>query len=56
MARVLKHGGRVVNGELFGDPHWVSPGAVEQSAGAAGLKRHQRLGPAGGYFGRHEST
>ena len=24
MARVLKPAGRVVNGELFGDPHWVA--------------------------------
>lgn len=54
MARVLRPGGRVLNGELFGDPHWVSPGAAERGAAAAGLTRHRRLGRAAGYFGRHE--
>ena len=54
MARVLKPGGRVVNGELFGDPHWVSPGTAERGATAAGLGRHRRIGPPAGYFGRHE--
>ena len=54
MARVLKPAGRVVNGELFGDPHWVSPGATEQRATAAGLASHRRLGPSAGYFDRHE--
>jgi len=56
MARVLKPAGRVVNGELFGDPHWVSPRAAEQRAGAAGLSSHRRLGPSAGYFDRHERT
>ena len=54
MARVLKPAGRIVNGELFGDPHWVSPGAAQQGAHAAGLEQHRRLGPAAGYFARHE--
>lgn len=54
MARVLKPAGRAVNGELFGDPHWVSPNAAEQRATAAGLVRHRRLGSAAGYFGRYE--
>jgi ubiquinone/menaquinone biosynthesis C-methylase UbiE len=54
MARVLKPAGRIVNGELFGDPHWVSPRAAEQRATAAGLPSHRRLGPPAGYFGRHE--
>ena len=56
MARVLKPAGRIVNGELFGDPHWVSPGAAEQRATAAGLPSHRRLGRSAGYFGRHERT
>jgi ubiquinone/menaquinone biosynthesis C-methylase UbiE len=38
LRRVLKPGGRVVVGELFGDPHWVSPGAVRQRAEEAGLR------------------
>ena len=54
MARVLKRAGRVVNGELFGDPHWVSPKSAEQSAGGAGLQSHRRLGSPVGYFSRHE--
>ena len=54
MARVLKPAGRIVNGELFGDPHWVSPRAAEQRATAAGLASHRRLGSGAGYFGRHE--
>jgi protein-L-isoaspartate O-methyltransferase len=54
MARVLAPGGRVVNGELFGDPHWVSPARSERDAAAAGLPSHRRLGPPLGYFARHE--
>jgi ubiquinone/menaquinone biosynthesis C-methylase UbiE len=53
MARVLKPGGRVVNGELFGDPHWVSPGRAERGAASAGLGSHRRLGLRAGYFGGH---
>ncbi len=54
MARVLTPAGRIVNGELLGDPHWVSPRAAEQRASAAGLGRHRRLGSRAGYFDRHE--
>ena len=56
MARVLKPAGRIVNGELFGDPHWVSPGSAERRATAAGLGRHRRVGSWAGYFGRHERS
>jgi 2-keto-4-pentenoate hydratase/2-oxohepta-3-ene-1,7-dioic acid hydratase in catechol pathway/SAM-dependent methyltransferase len=56
MARVLKPAGRVVNGELFGDPHWVSPKSAERSAGGAGLQNHRRLGSPVGYFSRHERS
>jgi ubiquinone/menaquinone biosynthesis C-methylase UbiE len=54
MARVLKPAGRIVNGELFGDPHWVSPATAERGATAAGLRVGRRIGPAVGYFARHE--
>jgi SAM-dependent methyltransferase len=54
MARVLKPRGRIVNGELFGDPHWVSPGAAERHATAAGLNKHRRLRSWPGYFARRE--
>ena len=46
MARVLKPGGRLVNGELFGDPHWVSPRAAERHASAAGLDHPGASDPA----------
>jgi hypothetical protein len=54
MARVLKPAGRVVNGELFGDPHWVSPKSAERNADGAGLQSHRRLGSPVGYFSRHQ--
>lgn len=54
MARVLKPAGRIVNGELFGDPHWVSPKAAEDRARAVGLHSQRRLGCWLGYFARYE--
>jgi SAM-dependent methyltransferase len=54
MARVLKPAGRIVNGELFGDPHWVSPQSAERGGAAAAIDRHLRLGSPLGYFARHE--
>ena len=54
IARVLKPDGRLVNGELFGDPHWVSPTTAELHAGAAGLEQRERVGRATGYFARYE--
>jgi ubiquinone/menaquinone biosynthesis C-methylase UbiE len=52
IARVLRPGGRLVVGELLGDPHYVSPSALERRAGAAGLRLERRNGPAFGYFAR----
>jgi ubiquinone/menaquinone biosynthesis C-methylase UbiE len=52
LARVLKPRGRLVVGELFGDPHWVSPGALRARAEAAGLTFERRVGSPLGYFGR----
>jgi ubiquinone/menaquinone biosynthesis C-methylase UbiE len=54
LARVLKPGGRLVVGELFGDPHWVSPGRLREHAEAAGLRFVRRAGPPLGYFARFE--
>lgn len=54
LARVLRPGGRLVVGELFGDPHWVSPKRLLGRAGAAGLKLSARKGTALGYFARFE--
>jgi ubiquinone/menaquinone biosynthesis C-methylase UbiE len=54
LARVLKPDGRLVVGELFGDPHWVSPARLRQRAGAAGLSLVRRAGSPIGYFARFE--
>jgi ubiquinone/menaquinone biosynthesis C-methylase UbiE len=56
IARVLKPGGRLVVGELFGDPHMVTLGALERRAGAAGLRFTGRSGPKLGFFARLEPT
>lgn len=55
-ARVLKSGGRLVNGELFGDPHWVSPRTAERQAAEVGLSHGGRIGTALGYFARMERS
>ena len=52
LARVLKPGGRLVGGELMGDPHYVSFGAWREQAEAAGLEFDRRLGGFLGYFAR----
>jgi ubiquinone/menaquinone biosynthesis C-methylase UbiE len=52
LARVVKPGGRVVVGELFGDPHWVSPAKLRARAERAGLRFEHRLGSPLGYFAR----
>jgi ubiquinone/menaquinone biosynthesis C-methylase UbiE len=52
IARVLRPGGRLVVGELFGDPHYTSPGALRDRGEAAGLRFEHRNGPAFGYFAR----
>jgi ubiquinone/menaquinone biosynthesis C-methylase UbiE len=52
IARVLRPGGRLVVGELFGDPHHTSPGALRDRGEAAGLRFEHRSGPAIGYFAR----
>jgi ubiquinone/menaquinone biosynthesis C-methylase UbiE len=54
LARVLKPGGRLVVGELFGDPHWVSPARLRRRAEAAGLSFVRRAGSPAGYFARFE--
>jgi SAM-dependent methyltransferase len=52
LRRVLKPGGRLVVGELFGDPHWVSPRTLRRRAEAAGLRFERRSGSPLGYFAR----
>jgi SAM-dependent methyltransferase len=56
LARVLKPGGRLVVGELFGDPHWVSPRLLRRRAEAAGLTLNRRSGTPLGYFARFDRT
>ena len=45
IARVLRPGGRLVVGELFGDPHFTSPSALERLGAGAGLRLDERSGP-----------
>jgi SAM-dependent methyltransferase len=52
IARVLRPGGRLVVGELFGDPHYTSPGSLRTRGEAAGLRFDERRGPPFGYFAR----
>jgi ubiquinone/menaquinone biosynthesis C-methylase UbiE len=54
IARVLRPGGRLVVGELAGDPHFVTPGSLERRGAAAGLQVVRRDGPWLGYFARLE--
>jgi SAM-dependent methyltransferase len=50
LRRVLRPGGRLVVGELAGDPHMVGSGALRRRAEAAGLGFERRVGPPLGYF------
>jgi ubiquinone/menaquinone biosynthesis C-methylase UbiE len=52
LARVLRPGGRLVVGELLGDPHYVTLGSLHRRAEAAGLTFQRRVGPKVGYFAR----
>ena len=52
IARVLRPGGRLVVGELFGDPHFTTPGKLERLGAEAGLIFAERSGPPIGYFAR----
>jgi ubiquinone/menaquinone biosynthesis C-methylase UbiE len=44
LRRVVKPGGRIVVGELFGDPHMVTHSALAERARAAGLRVDRKLG------------
>lgn len=52
IARVLAPGGRLVVGELFGDPHYTAPRALRRGAEAVGLRFERRSGRPYGYFAR----
>jgi ubiquinone/menaquinone biosynthesis C-methylase UbiE len=50
--RVLKPGGRLVVGELIGDPHFTTRGSLRQLGAEAGLELVEISGPRFGYFAR----
>jgi len=52
IARVLRPGGRLVVGELFGDPHMVTSGKLRERAQAAGLTFERRVGSPLAFFAR----
>jgi len=52
LRRVVRPGGRIVVGELFGDPHMVTHSALVRRAAAAGLRVERKLGGALWHFTR----
>jgi ubiquinone/menaquinone biosynthesis C-methylase UbiE len=52
LRRVVRPGGRIVVGELFGDPHMVTHSALVRRAGEAGLHVERSLGGALWHFTR----
>jgi SAM-dependent methyltransferase len=52
LARVLKPGGRLVVGELLGDPHYVRLAPLRLRASGAGVAYERRVGTVPGYFAR----
>jgi SAM-dependent methyltransferase len=55
VARVLRPGGRLVVGELFGDPHMVTSGKLRDRARGAGLGFEARVGNPLAFFERFET-
>ncbi|MGH2982194.1 MAG: class I SAM-dependent methyltransferase [Solirubrobacterales bacterium] len=55
IARVLRPGGRLVVGELFGDPHFTTFNSLQGQCGDAALLLEQRSGNWFGYFARFGS-
>jgi ubiquinone/menaquinone biosynthesis C-methylase UbiE len=52
LARVVKPGGRIVVGELVGDPHYVRLDPMRLRAAAAALTFERRSGSRLAYFAR----
>ena len=52
IARVLKPGGRLVVGELFGDPHFTTLGSLKRQAAETGLAYERHSGNPLAYFAR----
>lgn len=55
IARVLRPGGRLIVGELFGDPHMVTLASLRRRAETAGLRLERRVGSPLAYFARLEA-
>ena len=52
IARVLRPSGRLIVGELFGDPHFTTQSALKRQAAEAGLSWQEHSGSWFGYFAR----
>lgn len=52
IARVLRPGGRLIVGELFGDPHFTTLGSLKRQAAGAGLRYETHSGNRFAYFAR----
>ncbi|MEA2403158.1 MAG: hypothetical protein QOK00_3561 [Thermoleophilaceae bacterium] len=56
LRRVVKPAGRIVVGELFGDPHMVSHAALRNRAAASGLRVDHKLGGRLWHFTRLQAA
>jgi ubiquinone/menaquinone biosynthesis C-methylase UbiE len=54
--RVLKPGGRLIVGELFGDPHFTTLASLKSQAAGAGLRYEAHSGNWFAYFARISPT
>jgi ubiquinone/menaquinone biosynthesis C-methylase UbiE len=54
--RVLRPGGRLVVGELFGDPHFTTFGSLQGQCADAALRLEERSGNWFAYFARFASS
>ena len=52
IARVLKPGGRLLVGELFGDPHFTTQASLRRQGAEAGLDYEDQSGYWFGYVAR----
>jgi ubiquinone/menaquinone biosynthesis C-methylase UbiE len=52
LRRVIRPEGRLVVGELLGDPHMVTLRALERLSRRTGFRLEKRVGPVVGYFAR----
>jgi ubiquinone/menaquinone biosynthesis C-methylase UbiE len=56
LSRVIRPGGRLVVGEIFGDPHWVRFAGLRQRAERAGFRFERRVGGPLAYFARFRAS